>query len=73
MLHIVRRPRKLRFQKCVHKATAQQFAVLPEDGSVETSHGTMTFRKGDRLMVGADGKTLYALSARAFEAAYTRS
>ncbi len=71
MLHIVRRPRNLRFQPCVHKPTEQEFAILPEDGSVETSHGTMTFRRGDPLLVGVDGKTLYTLSKEAFAAAYS--
>ncbi len=70
MLHIVSRPKRLKFKKCVHRPTEQQFAVLPENGSVETAHGTMTFRKGDMLLVGVDGKTLYALTPEAFEPAY---
>jgi hypothetical protein len=70
ILHIVERPRDLTFRRCRHKPTEQEYAVLPHGGSVETIHGTMTFRKGDRLIVGSDGHTLYALTPEAFKAVY---
>ena len=70
MQHIVKRPRGLQFRNCRHKPTDQQFAVLTEDGSVETKHGTMTFRKGDVLMIGSNGKTLYTLAVEDFKDAY---
>lgn len=70
MLHIVELP-DLEFMACIHKPTSQRFAILPLDGSVETAHGTMTFRRGDALIVGADGHTLYCLTPEAFAAAYT--
>ncbi len=69
MLHIVDVP-ALEFRACIHKPTAQRFAILPISGSVETLHGTMTFRKGDALVVGVDGESLYCLTPEAFAAAY---
>ncbi len=69
MLHIVNHP-DLEFRHCIHKPTQQRFAVAPEDGSVETLHGTMTFRKGDPIVESPDGNTYYCLTEEAFAAAY---
>lgn len=68
--HLVDRPEGLEFRPCIHKETVQEFAVLPYSGTVETLHGTMAFRAGDRLLVGADGETLYVITPEAFDAAY---
>lgn len=70
MIHIVEKPEGLEFKPCVHRSTRQRYAIMNAAGSVETIHGTMTFREGDYLIEGADGETLYVLTPAAFRLAY---
>lgn len=58
------------FRPCIHKPTHQEYAVAPCDGTIETAHGTMSFRRGDAVLVGVDGETMYALQPHSFVAAY---
>lgn len=60
----------LAFYRCAHKPTRQWYSIALEGGSVETLHGTMTFRAGDHILQGADGETLYVITAKAFVDAY---
>ena len=70
MLHIVGRP-PLVFSPCVHKRTRQEYTFAPSDGTCETVHGTMSFRRGDAIVIGANG-SVYVLTRESFEAAYDK-
>lgn len=74
MLHIDQSVALLGYQftflPCVHRPTQQSYVIAPDHGSVETLHGTMTFRKGDYLLTSPDGNTLYCITAEAFAASY---
>ncbi len=69
MRHIWKVPEDVEWQPCTHLATKQWYAILREDTSVETPHGTMTGRTGDVLMMGLN-EQLYVLTRKSFEDAY---
>jgi uncharacterized protein affecting Mg2+/Co2+ transport len=69
MLHLVDRPSTIQFLPCLHRPTEQLYAIAPDHGTIETVHGTMSFRRGDYIMIGANG-SLYAITAEAFAEAY---
>lgn len=62
-------PAGMEWRACVHRPTRQWYAILDDDCSVETIHGTMAARRGDVLMKGAND-AYYVLTREAFDAAY---